>query len=118
MNKIFEAAQEYAARGWHLFPLHSVVDGQCTCGVLNCSDAGKHPRVERGLKEASTDPVKIEAWFGDNAPPSNIGLVTGEISGITVIDIDIGDGKKGAESWAEAIEGHGEPQTLIAQTGS
>jgi hypothetical protein len=118
MNTIYEAAKAYAALGWHLFPLHTIVDGKCSCGILNCSDAGKHPRLARGLKEASNDPERIEIWFGKDAPPSNIGLVTGEVSGITVIDIDIGDGKLGAESWAEAIEGHGEPQTLIAETGS
>lgn len=118
-RKTLEAATDYINRGWWVFPLHSVnKDGSCTCGQLNCSDVGKHPRVQRGLKEASRDLAKIEEWFGDNAPLSNIGLVTGEASGITVLDIDIGDGKFGAESWAEAIKDHGEPITLTSQTGS
>lgn len=112
-------AKEYINIGWYVFPLHSVDDNlKCTCGNPTCSDAGKHPRLARGLKEASRDLSKVEAWFGPDAPPSNIGIVTGEISGITVIDIDIGEGKFGAESWAEAIKGHGEPQTLMAETGS
>lgn len=118
-EKILESALGYANRGWHVFPLHTVDDeGLCSCGNASCGDAGKHPRVARGLKEASRDLTQIEAWFGPDAPPSNIGVVTGEISGITVIDIDIGDGKFGAESWAEACKDHGEPQTLMAQTGS
>lgn len=119
-QQILEAALEYVQRGWAVFPLHSVVgeDLRCTCGVLGCSDAGKHPRLQRGLKEASKDPDKIREWFGKDAPLSNIGVVTGEISGITVIDIDIGQGKFGAESWAEAIKDHGEPDTLMAKTGS
>lgn len=105
--------------GWHVFPLHTVdEEGHCSCGNLTCGDAGKHPRVERGLKVATRDLTKIEEWFGPTAPPANIGVVTGEISGITVIDIDIGEGKFGAESWAEAIKDHGEPQTLMAETGS
>ena len=116
---ILKAALEYVTMGWHVFPLHTVDDeGHCSCGNLTCGDAGKHPRVARVLKEASRDLNQVEAWFGESAPPSNIGVVTGEISGITVIDIDIGDGKFGAESWAEAIKDHGEPQTLMAQTGS
>lgn len=118
-SEIHKAAVEYANKGWHVFPLHTVdKEGHCSCGNLTCGDAGKHPRVARGLKEASRDLDKIEEWFGEKAPPSNIGIVTGEISGITVIDIDIGEGKFGADSWAEAIKDHGEPQTLMAETGS
>ena len=116
---VLKAAIEYATMGWHVFPLHTVDEkGACSCGKKACGDAGKHPRVGRGLKVASRDLAKIEEWFGKDAPPANIGVVTGEISGITVIDIDIGDGKFGAESWAEAIKDHGEPQTLMAETGS
>ena len=119
MNEILKTALSYVERGWHVFPLHSINDdGSCTCGKANCSDAGKHPRVQRGLKEASKDPAQIAKWFSDNIERSNIGVVTGEISGITVIDIDIGEGKLGAESWAEVIKDHGEPETLMAQTGS
>lgn len=118
-NKVFDTAKEYISIGWHIFPLHSIdVNGKCTCGSGACSDAGKHPRLAHGLKEASMDLEQVNTWFGEDAPLSNIGIVTGEISGITVIDIDIGEGKFGAESWAEVIKEHGEPQTLMAQTGS
>lgn len=118
-DEVHQAAVEYIKRGWLVFPLHTVDDaGKCSCGRDACSDAGKHPRVARGLKEASKDPAQIEAWFGLDAQPSNIAVVTGEVSGITVLDIDIGPGKLGAESWAEVIKDHGEPQTLMAQTGS
>jgi hypothetical protein len=114
-----QSALDYIKLGWFVFPLHSVdKDGNCTCGKHACSDAGKHPRTQRGLKEASRDLDKIDLWFGADSPPSNIGIVTGEKSGITVIDIDIGEGKFGEESWAEAIKDHGEPDTLMAKTGS
>ena len=119
MNETHTAAVDYAKRGWMVFPLHSIADdGVCTCGNAACSDAGKHPRVARGLKEASRDLKQIDDWFGASAPRSNIGVVTGEVSGITVLDIDVGEGKFGAESWADAIADHGEPDTLIAETGS
>ena len=118
-HEVLKAALEYIARGWLVFPLHTVDDeGRCSCSKRPCTDAGKHPRVDRGLKEASKDPEQIERWFGKDSPPSNIAIVTGEVSGITVLDIDVGEGKLGAESWAEAIKDHGEPQTLVAQTGS
>jgi len=116
---MLEQAKEYIKRGWYVFPLHGIDrSGNCTCGKTDCPDAGKHPRLSRGLKQASIDPNKIEEWFGKKAPTSNIGIVTGAISNITVIDIDIAKGKKGAETWAEAIKDHGEPETLMQETGS
>lgn len=118
-GEVLNAAKAYIARGWKVFPLHSIkADGECTCGKLACSDSGKHPAVSRGLKEASDDPAKINDWFGPNAPLRNIGIVTGAVSGITVLDIDTAPGKGGDETWAEIVREHGEPQTLTAQTGS
>jgi hypothetical protein len=113
-------AKEYASRGWWVFPLHSIdSDGNCTCGKCGSEgDAGKHPAIDRGLKRASRDLSILESWWNDNSPLRNIGLVTGEISGITVIDIDVGVGKLGAETWADLIREHGEPETLMAETGS
>ena len=36
------AALEYAARGWRVFPVHSVTaDGRCTCGVYPCGTDNK-----------------------------------------------------------------------------
>lgn len=118
-GEVLNAAKAYIAKGWHVFPLHSIkADGECTCGKLVCSDAGKHPRLSRGLKEASADPQKIEEWFEPNAPLSNLGIVTGAVSGCTVLDIDTAQGKGGDETWAEIVREHGEPQTLTAKTGS
>ena len=113
-----EAAKRYIALGWFIFPIHSVdATGQCTCGTPNCSNAGKHPATAHGFKDATIDLAQIEQWFGPNAPPWNIGLVTGKRSGVTVIDKDTGPGKVGAATWAELIREHGEPQTLVARTG-
>jgi hypothetical protein len=121
-ENVLKAAIEYVNRGFFVFPLHTVKDDlSCTCGLLGCTDAGKHPRKElapRGLKDATRDLAKIEQWFGKDSEPANIAIVTGEISGITVIDVDIGEGKFGAESWLEACSEHGEPDTLMAITGS
>ncbi|MGJ8620679.1 MAG: bifunctional DNA primase/polymerase [Methylophilaceae bacterium] len=115
-EQIFEAAKAYISRGWHVFPLHSIIDGKCTCGNADCSDAGKHPAVSRGVKEATTDTNKIEAWFSTDEQ-RNIGIATGESSDLTIIDIDIGN-KGGAETWIELIQEHGEPDTLVVETPS
>lgn len=119
---LLATALNYVACGWRVFPLHTVIESKvadamvCTCGVTDCADAGKHPRSRRGLKDASADHQKLNEWFGPAAPPSNIAIVTGEISNLTVLDIDIGKG--GEESWAALIADTGEPQTLMARTGS
>jgi len=119
MDTMHKAAIEYVKKGWLVFPLHSVKkDLQCTCGKVGCTDAGKHPRTRQGHKDATRDLAQVDKWFKKGRAKSNIGIVTGERSGITVIDIDIGEGKFGKESWAELIKEHGEPETLMAQTGS
>ena len=46
----------------------------------------------------------------------NIGLLTGNKSGITVVDIDVKD--KGLSTWQQLIELHGEPKTIKVRTGS
>ena len=118
MALVLRAAQWYVQQGWAVFPLHSIKDGKCTCGVPECVDAGKHPRVQRGLKEASKDAAKIAEWFGEGAPLSNVAIATGLVSGVTVIDVDIGPGKMGADTWGDLTREKGEPNTLMAKTGS
>jgi hypothetical protein len=121
-QQTLDYALRYIARGLIIFPLHSVEEKNgkliCTCGNEGCTDSGKHPRTQRGLREASKDEATIRGWFGPDAPKANIGLVTGEVSGITVLDIDIGLGKSGAQTWAEINKEAGEPVTLVQRTGS
>lgn len=82
-----EAALEYARRGWAVFPLFGIVDGQCQCHRLDCDRPGKHPLVRRGLHDASTDAKVIAAWWR-RWPSANIGIATGAVSGIVVVDVD------------------------------
>ncbi len=111
-------AQRYIALGWHIFASHRPIDGVCSCGKVDCTDNGKHPRTRRGFKESTNDAEKVAKIFGADAPPSNIAIRTGEVSRITILDIDVGPGKHGAETWAELVREHGEPPTLMAETGS
>jgi putative DNA primase/helicase len=86
-----DGAVAYARRGWPIFPLHSIRDGRCTCGKDCGRDAGKHPRVEGGFKVATTDARQIEEWWR-KWPDANIGIATGAVSRIIVIDVDGADG--------------------------
>lgn len=109
----------YIALGWAVFRLYTVdEEGRCTCGDLACTDIGKHPfKGTRGFKDATTDEATVRSWFDADEPPFNPAIATGEISNLTIADIDVGPGKLGWESWQAAIEGHGEPNTLTARTG-
>ena len=48
---------------------------------------GKIPLTPNGFKNASTDPKLIRKWAKE-FPTANIGIVTGETSGIVVVDLD------------------------------
>jgi hypothetical protein len=117
-EEIHLIAKEYVNVGWFVIPLHSVNDDlSCTCGNAKCTDVGKHPVTPRGLKDGSRDLTKLEEWFG-GLSLRNIGIVTGEMSNLTVLDIDMGKGKFGAETWVELTRERGEPDTLKSITGS
>ncbi len=84
---LLDWALAYARHGLHVLPLHSMRNGRCTCGHDCRRNAAKHPRVKRGFKAATTDARQIETWWR-KWQDANIGIVTGAISGIMVVDID------------------------------
>lgn len=114
-NPIREIALTYGRRSWQVVPLHTVAERQCSCGKADCKSSGKHPRTWGGLREASSDESQIQGWF-DRWTNSNIGIVTGEGSGLVVVDIDPRHG--GDVSWAELVVLHGQPRTVEVVTGS
>ena len=58
---LYDAAVAYASRGWAVFPLFGIRDGECQCHRPECSRPGKHPLVARGLHEATTDAEAVAA---------------------------------------------------------
>ncbi len=77
LSVLGEAALEYAAQGWRVFPL---------------SPGGKIPLGGNGVHDATTDSAQITEWWTKTAN-ANIGFATG--AGIHVVDID---GEEGEES--------------------
>jgi P4 family phage/plasmid primase-like protien len=75
-----EALEAYLERDWSIIPIGN----------------DKRPAVASwtAFQTAKADEAQINAWWTAN-PKANIGVVTGKISGITVVDIDNGkkDGK-------------------------
>lgn len=100
-----------------LFPLHNPLPGdRCTCGDPQCSKPGKHPRTGHGFKDATHSAAVMRVWWGDDFPGANVGIATGRMSGIVVLDVD--PAKGGLESLLALEARHGElPKTLTVATG-
>ena len=89
------AALSYAMAGLPVFPCHGPVSGgSCSCGRPGCASVGKHPRTEHGFHDATTDLERVRDWWGEH-PGSNIGVPTGALSGLVVLDVDVRDGGRG-----------------------
>lgn len=113
---LLEAALSYAARGWRVFPCHSMRKGKCSCGSLACASPGKHPRTRRGCLDASTDPKTIRAWWVE-CPDANVAIATGSSSGGLVV-VDIDPRHDGDTTWGEISGIYGVlPDTPEALTG-
>lgn len=119
-EKMLKSALAYAKfLNWHVFPVHSLNSGQCTCGNANCKQVAKHPITYNGLKSATNDLKTIEKWWGKQFPGAGIGVRTGKESGIFVLDVDIHkvDGKQTLENLVEK-QGADLPDTVQSITGS
>lgn len=93
-----QSALWYAKQGFHVFPVHGIVRGQCTCpsGTL-CYAPGKHPRTNHGFTDATTDEETIKRWYA-KWPDAGVAIATG-LSGLVVLDID--PRNRGEKSLAE-----------------
>ena len=109
-------ALDYAHHGWAVVPVHTVSRGRCSCGRAACPSAGKHPRVPWAEFQRAAPRVQvIEGWWRQ-WPDSNIGVVTGGVSGVVVLDVDPRNG--GDASLAEMEQRFGAlPLTPEVRTG-
>ena len=93
-----QAALTYASAGWGVLPV-----------------AGKQPLTRHGVHDASIEQRQIMSWWR-RWPDANVGIATGAISGLTVVDVDLDRG--GRESLESLrTSGHRLPSTLRAETG-
>ncbi len=110
------AAFAYIEANLPVFPLHYPTgNGACSCGNP-CEKIGKHPMTPHGLKDATTDPSTVQNWWTKH-PLANIGMPTGSVSGLVVVDIDERHG--GSESLKALEQRIGTlPSTLTSRTGA
>ncbi|KKN02000.1 hypothetical protein LCGC14_1122050 [marine sediment metagenome] len=76
-------------RGWSVVPVHVPVMGDvCSCGN-DCSWPGKHPRVAwQPFTEALPSESQVIDWFDNEFYGANLGVVTGQVSDLVVVDVD------------------------------
>lgn len=114
-------ALEHVAAGRPVIPLHGIrLEGPhrvCTCAAgAACSSPGKHPRLRAWQSHATRDPAQVRTWW-DLWPDANVGMPTGLVSGVVVLDVDPRSG--GEESLALLERTHGRlPATISVTTGS
>ncbi len=110
-----KAAIAYAKLGYAIIPLHSIINQSCTCSKGNkCGSPGKHPRTINGIKEASRDLNQINKWW-TMWPNANIGLATGAINNIIVLDFDGQPGEIASETLEDSLGKL--PDTVLQLTG-
>lgn len=100
-GEVEAAALDYLARGWSVVPIRA---------------RDKRPaiawQVYQQRRAAERD---VRAWFA-RWPDANIGIVTGAVSGLVVVDVDPGHG--GDQSLASLEREHGPlPRTVEAVSG-
>lgn len=95
-----QAALAYRARGWSVVPIEA---------------RGKRPLVRwEDYQERVASEADVAAWWR-RWPDANVGVVTGRVSGIVVLDVDPRHG--GAETLAALEREHGSTSTVEAETG-
>lgn len=62
--------------------------GSAGVPVFPCVPGAKRPLTEHGFHDATTNPAQIAAWWR-RWPKANVGIPTGTVSGIDVVDVDV-----------------------------
>lgn len=83
---LLEAALDAVAQGWAVLPLHTPAPGGCSCG-RSCGSPGKNPRTRHGVYDASGDVTVLWSWW-QRWPEANLGIATGQVSALVVLDVD------------------------------
>jgi P4 family phage/plasmid primase-like protien len=94
-----EQALAYIELGWAVFPV---------------APNAKRPLTPNGFKDATKSVFAAKRWW-EKYPDANIGIATGMVSKLAVVDIDVKNGAKGRES-IEKVKGM--TPTLMAKTPS
>ncbi|HLC20438.1 hypothetical protein A3E97_01590 [Candidatus Uhrbacteria bacterium RIFCSPHIGHO2_12_FULL_47_12] len=111
----FEKAKEYLNQSWNIIPLgfkSKVANGKAliSTGHITIDEKGVVKGSWESFQKKQVTHDLLQAWW-NYAPKSNIGIVTGKISNLIVVDIDPKNG--GNESFKKLHL----PQTYMVKTG-
>ncbi len=117
---MLQDAIDLIKRGIRVMPVHSTAyfgsDIGCTCGNRACRSIAKHPIFLKWQNIIEADVQTAKGWYL-KYPWANLGVITGKISQVVVLDIDPKNG--GMVSLQELEKRFGEiPETPIVRTGS
>src|SRR5215831_16003755 len=107
---ILDKALQYAGRGWHIFP---VPPNSKKSYKSKANSGGRNWGATTNRTEINRD---FQKW-----PNAGIGIVTGQLSGIFVLEIDTvkGHGRDGHAALIKLQRQHGRlPKTLMAKSPS
>jgi hypothetical protein len=109
-------ALRYEEAGFSVIPVHFIgADGRCSCGSARCRSPGKHPKVTwRANQTTRLTADELRKLLAD-PKTTNVGIVTGPISGIMVLDIDGEEGLKSLKDAGFPLESF--PDTPTVRTG-
>lgn len=89
-----QAALQYQEKGLSVIPVNPPIRDE------NGKDNGKKPLIKwEEFQKRIAEPKEIEEWF-KRWPDSRVGIVTGEVSGLDVVDVDT---KQGEDKLIEAL---------------
>lgn len=64
-----KAALSYINLGIPVFPLHSPINGKCSCMIPSCSKPAKHPHIfYRTRQDATLDEKEVRNWWPEKQP--------------------------------------------------
>jgi hypothetical protein len=98
-----DAALRYANLGIPVFP---------------CVPGGKQPLTPNGFHDATSSASTVHAWWQRN-PGANIGMPTGAVTGVVVVDVDVHGDESGYGAFERARSaGHAEGWSWLVRTPS
>lgn len=101
-----EAAQLYTVFGWRVVP---------------CRPGKKVPALKDWTNVATTSIDQVREWWTGPYKDCGVCIVTGEASGLYVLDVDVADGKQGAATLKALLAKRGVakmPETYTVRTPS
>lgn len=115
-ERIVDAALAYAHRGWSVVPVHTPGPEGCSCRRSDCPAVGKHPRIlwEVHMRAIATEET-VTGWW-ERWPDANVGVVTGSVSDVVVLDVDP---RNDGDASLQAMEDRwgALPVTAVVRTG-